>query len=181
MIRAMILSVVMIGSAMSAQAFTLSVQAELDALQADIHLLGVKTDALIGADSWDIPEPPAPPSSYLALAIAMPDAGAPFPNRWRHEFRPFDVFEDGVELWELSLETDQTGQVVTLIIDLEVGDTSELEIFVLGSWGRNRMELPLFLEVPVNSGSETIWLEVHWDSPLSEESESAGSLKARYR
>ncbi len=181
MIRAMIFSIVMISSAISAQAFTLSVQAELNALQADIHLLGVKADALIGADSWDTPEPPAPPADYLALAIAMPDASTPLPNRWRHEFRPYDVFEDGVEIWELSVESDQVGQTAMLIIDLETGDASELEIFVLGSWGRRRTELPLLLAVPINSEHETVWLEVHWDSPLAEQNESMGSLKARYR
>ena len=179
--RIVVLCVVFLSVANLCSAFTLSVEGHLDSLQADAHLFGVKPDALIGQDGWDVPEPPTSPSNYLALALTMPDAEASFPNRWRNEFRPYEVFEDNVEIWELAIESDHAGQIATLNIHLADGDPSELEIFVLGPWGRDRTEFPVALEVPLATDRETIWVEVHWDSPVANKVQELGTIKVWYR
>ena len=48
------------------QSIVITLQAHGDAVVSDVHRFGVHDDALMGADGYDLPEPPPPPAATWA-------------------------------------------------------------------------------------------------------------------
>lgn len=157
----------------------------LDAASGDLaagpHLFGVRPAAAAGLDAWDVPEPPLPPSDYLALAFHMAEPSDAWPDRWHDEFRPESAFADELELWSLDLETDRPGEPVTLTVDLLVGAPSEAEVFLLGPEGRRRMEFPATLTLTPTAPVTPLWVEVHVLDPVPAPSAGFSEVKRMYR
>ena len=164
-----------------AQSLTFSVDAVNGDLQAGAHLFGVLPDAELGLDAHDVPEPPPPPSDYLTLALRMPVASDPWPNRWHHEFRPVAVLDDDVELWELVLETDHPDEPVTVSVDLVTGDPSLAEVFLLTDAGRARMDFPTSLTLTPQAAETMLWIEVHALDPVGTQVRGFSEVKRLYR
>ncbi len=167
--------------AVCAQAIELSVNAELGFLSAGDHRLGTRFMAELGPDFFDIPEPPHAPSDYLSLSFALPEPGNVFPNRWRADFRPEGVLNDGTEFWELHIESDHFGAMAMVSVDLIEGPWFEIQVFIIGPGGRQRAELPVNFVVPIESGHEIRWIELEYNSPIALENTTWSVLKSLYR
>jgi len=164
------------------QVAILSLQAQAGDLSASGLQFGFHDDALDGPDSFDLPEPPAPPADYLSLAFAMPDPGGIFPNRWRRDIRSAESFVDRLELWELHVCTDQPGFDCQLDLAFLVGMELPLRLRVLGLGGEPlEVTLPGQVVFPLNAEETVIWLELSSDVPIAARTCSFGQLKACYR
>jgi hypothetical protein len=164
------------------QVAILSLQAQAGNLTASGLQFGFHDDALDGPDSFDLPEPPAPPADYLSLAFAMPYPGGLFPNRWRWDIRSAESFVDQLELWELHVSTDQPGGDCQLDLAFLEGAELPLRLRVLGlGGGPFEVTLPGQVVFPLDSEETVIWLELSSDVPIAVQSTSFGQLKASYR
>lgn len=166
----------------TAQTVLYSVAAAADELTAGLHHFGFRDDAATGVDTFDIPEPPAPPEAYLSLALIMTGPAPPVPNRWRADIRNSQVFVDKVELWELHIETDRIGSTCTLDFDVEEGAQFNLKLQIIGLEA-NPIVVPVPGQVsfPLTKPFQVIWLELTSDEPIAATSRSWGHLKENYR
>ncbi|MBK9305430.1 MAG: hypothetical protein IPM94_16595 [bacterium] len=163
------------------QSIVITLQAHGDAVVSDVHRFGVHDDALMGADGYDLPEPPPPPGGYLGLSFVMPGAPAELPNRWRHELRPSEIFMDQTETWELLLETDQVGRPLLLDFAAEIGAQYPLAVTVLAPPERAyRVELPAQLPFVAVAPVTRLMLELTSDDPVAAEVAAWGEIKKLY-
>lgn len=163
------------------QSIVITLQAHGDAVVSDVHRFGVHDDALMGADGYDLPEPPPPPGGYLGLSFVMPGAPAELPNRWRHELRPSEIFMDQTETWELLLETDQVGRPLLLDFAAEIGAQYPLAVTILAPPERAyRVELPAQLPFVALAPVTRLMLELTSDDPVAAEVAAWGEIKKLY-
>ncbi len=163
------------------QSIVITLQAHGDAVVSDVHRFGVHDDALMGADGYDLPEPPPPPGGYLGLSFVMPGAPSGLPNRWRHELRPSEIFMDQTETWELVLETDQVGRPLLLDFVAEIGAQYPLAVMILAPPERAyRVELPAQLPFVALAPVTTLLLELTSDDPVAAEVAAWGEIKRLY-
>lgn len=163
------------------QSIVITLQAHGDAVVSDIHRFGVHDDALMGADGYDLPEPPPPPGAYLGLSFVMPGAPEGLPNRWRHELRPSEIFMDQTETWELVLETDQVNRPLLLDFAAEIGAQYPLAVTILAPPERAyRVELPAQLPFVALAPVTTLLLELTSDDPVAADIAAWGEIKKLY-
>lgn len=179
--KLILLTLSLLLGAVSGQAIELTVDAELGPLVAGDHRLGTRVMAAPGPDGFDVPEPPHAPSDYLSLSFALPEPGDAFPNRWRSDYRSSGALNDGVEFWELHIESDSLGAAAMVSIDLIDGPPSEIQIYIIGPGGRLRTEFPASFAVPIESGHEVRWIEVEYSDPVVTESATWGDVKSLFR
>lgn len=173
--------IVLVPATAFSQSIVITLQAHGDAVVSDVHRFGVHDDALMGADGYDLPEPPPPPGGYLGLSFVMPGAPAGLPNRWRHELRPSEIFMDQTETWELVLETDQVGRPLLLDFAAEIGAQYPLAVTVLAPPERAyRVELPAQLPFVALAPVTTLLLELTSDDPVAAEVAAWGEIKRLY-
>lgn len=176
-----IVLLLLLAAVANAAPWTFSVDAWNGDLAAGPHRFGTRADAAPGLDPHDVPEPPLPPSDFLALALRMADPTGEWPDRWHQEFRPDSAFADELELWELALETDRLGEPVTVTVDLIDGEPSQAEVYLLGPDGRSRLELPTTLTLTPTAPLTTLWIEVHVSDPVAAPALGVSEVKRMFR
>lgn len=166
--------------AAAAQSVVVSVRAVTDEHDSGIHLFGFHDDALLGIDDYDVPEPPLPPSGYLALAFTMDLPDVPLPNRWRNELRPSMIFEDQAETWHLLVDTDETGYLL-LLFDVPEGAQYPLALEIASETrGGERHDIPAEVLWPITDHHMELLLTLTSSVALPDERASWSGIKALF-
>ncbi len=167
---------------LQAQDLLLSIQANAAGLSAPAHIFGFSESALTGPDQLDVPEPPHPPSEYLALAFRMLTPPAPLPNRYRDDVRAAVDFADQSELWELHVETDRIGADCTLTVSMVSPPIDVLHLRIIPESGGKEIVVPLpgSTSVTLDGPDTTLWLELTADVPVGAKRGTWGAVKSIY-
>jgi hypothetical protein len=174
--RALLLLLVL-SSSLFAQDLTLTVEASLNGFSSDIHRFGFKDFALSGLDQYDLPEPPLPPSDFIAICFAVPDPDVPFPNRWREDYRNVEDFKDMIEVWEMHVTTDQTAGDIEFYFTLEEGPSDHLFLKFKTETSIKSVPLPSSVILPLDELSSPILLEMWSDEMIANDKSSWGMMK----
>lgn len=164
------------------QELTFQFEVTLGDVTSATHVFGLRDDALGGLDHNDVPAPPPVPDAPFSAYLSMFEPPAELPNQWLHDFRPVgNLINDRVEMWQMNLATDVTGELCTIsIAEAQPGQVPyKLNFFGPGA-DFQEITLPGSISFPVSSP----FLVFFWELRLSDEVDvvnaSWGGVKSLY-
>jgi hypothetical protein len=99
----------------TATTWKLRVSASADLLSDDLHFLGIAKSANDGFDpSYDTPEAPQPPGSYLQVYFPHPEWNQLLGDNFANDVRAEHALGDTVLQWKFDVSTNLTGTIVSM-------------------------------------------------------------------
>ena len=164
------------------QELTFNYEVSVDGFTSPSHGFGLRSDALPGLDSHDVPAPPRAPDTPFETYLSMVQPPQDLPNQWLRDFRPVgSLTDDRVELWQMTLAADAGGGTCTVNLTESLPGLAPYELNFFGTDANFvRIVPPASLSFQLSSTFQVLFWELHLADQVDAVNTSWGGVKSLY-